>query len=197
MVGGERGSSVLTLTTESLGSFSLLDGRAWEMVSPAGQARRVAWTCRGGSGASRRPSRAEAVAYVASRPTESEPAGYSNALQVLSTRGPGGWSSRDISLPEISPSGASVGIGQEYRAFSDDLSRAMAQPFGAFDPSISPEASEQTPYLRSDIPTGEPKRSVSSTSVLPPAGHRVSRRAGGMPLLVEEFANVPEEPNSV
>jgi hypothetical protein len=154
-VGGERSSSVLTLTTESLGSFSLLDGRAWELVSPpdkhgallepVAEARVIQAADSG-----------DAISYVASRPTESDPAGYSNALQVLSTRGPGGWSSRDISLPEDTPSGASIGIGQEYRAFSEDLSQAIAQPFGGFDPSISAEASEETAFLRSDFPAGDP-----------------------------------------
>ena len=154
-VGGERSSSVLTLTTESLGSFSLLDGRAWELVSPPDKHGALLEPVAEGRVLQAADS-GDAVTYVASRPTESDAAGYSNALQVLSTRGPGGWSSRDISLPQISPSGASVGIGQEYRAFSEDLSQAIAQPFGGFDPSTSAEATEPTALLRSDFPAGDP-----------------------------------------
>ncbi len=177
--GGERSSSVLTLTTESLGSFSLLDGRAWEMVSPPDKHGALLEPVAEGR-VLQAANSGDAVSYVASRPTESDPAGYSNALQVLSTRGPGGWSSRDISLPENSPSGASVGIGQEYRAFSDDLSRAIAQPFGVFDPSISPEASEQTAFLRSDFPTGDPNDPCLASCYRP----LVTGAPG--------FANVPE-----
>jgi hypothetical protein len=36
----------------------------------------------------------------------------------------------------------------EYRFFSEDLSQAIVQPYGVFNPEISAEASEQSPYLR-------------------------------------------------
>ena len=47
--------------------------------------------------------------------------------------------------------GVAVGSGHEYRLFSSDLSRGLLQPFGAFEPGLSAEASEGTPYLRSDF----------------------------------------------
>jgi hypothetical protein len=97
----------------------------------------------------------DALTYVTDAPTEAEPQGYTNSLQVFSTRGPGGWSSRDITIPHEKATGQSVGLGQEYRAFSEDLSLAVVQPFGSFDPSLSGEASEQTAYLRTDYLHGD------------------------------------------
>src|SRR4029077_20747245 len=92
-------------------------------------------------------------------PTEGQPQGYANLQQVLSTRGSVGWSSQDIAVPHAAATGASVGPGSEYRFFSEDLSLAIVQPFGAFIPVSSPhalslEASEQTAFLRTDYLQG-------------------------------------------
>lgn len=153
--GGERHSGVLTLVTESSGPFSLLDGRAWELVSPPEKHGGLLEPVYEGDAIQASVS-GNAISYVASRPTEPSPAGYSNDAQVLSVRTGQGWASRDIDLPQNAPSGAPIGIGQQYRLFSEDLSKGVVQPAGAFDPAISPEASEQTAFLHDDFAAGDP-----------------------------------------
>ena len=100
----------------------------------------------------------DAMTYVATAPTESEPQGFSNVMQVLSTRGPAGWESRDIGVAHKGATGVSTGA--ENPLFSSDLSLGAVHAFGVFDPAVSAEASENTPYLRTDYPERERRRSV-------------------------------------
>jgi DNA-binding beta-propeller fold protein YncE len=154
-----------TFTTQPSTALGLSDGRAWELVSPPDK-----------HGAMIEPIRAEwliqaaasgaAITYVTNAPTEAAPQGYTNYAQLLSTRGAGGWVSRDLALPNQAATGPSVGQGQEYRFFSEDLSLAVVQPLGAFDPLLSEAASEQTAYLRTTFLNGS-----ASEPCLPPAMH--------------------------
>jgi hypothetical protein len=147
----------------SVGVPTLPDGRGWEQVSPPDK-----------YGAAIEPIVAElnfatqaaasgaAVSYVTTTASEPGAAGNANLSQVLSSRlGPGeGWQSQDISVAH----GEAVGISlnsQEYRLFSEDLSLGLLQPFGGFEGALSPEASEQTPYLRSDFDGGAPGKRCS------------------------------------
>jgi hypothetical protein len=155
-----------TFTTQSAGSFMLPDGRQWEMVSPPDKHGAGIESLNFLSGVVQVAAGGGAISYKASAPTESAPQGdLSGGVQVLSTRGGGNqsagtssWSSRDITSPHASGTGKSVGgAGEEYRFFSEDLSQAVVQPFGSFlpcvsaqgatQPCLSPEASEQTPFL--------------------------------------------------
>ncbi len=163
-VGGEHRSEALALTTQTPGAFSLLDGREWEQVSPV-EKHGALFESFAEAGVLQAAAQGNALTYLASTPTEPRPQGYSNQVQVLSARGPGGWSSLDLSLPQETAPGASIGEGQEYRFFSQDLSLALAQPFGAFVPSLSPEASEQTPFLRTDFLGGDSSKPCMSSSV--------------------------------
>ncbi len=160
-LGTEHGAEEV-FTTRGTGGFGLPDGRAWELVSPAdkhgaliepiGEAWVIQAAAEGG-----------AITYLTDAPTESEPAGYDNFQQVLSSRGPGGWASQNLALPHSASTELSIGQGNEYRFFSEDLSRAVVQPFGPFtacedsegapQPCLSPEASEQTASLR-ELNTG-------------------------------------------
>ena len=97
----------------------------------------------------------ERFAFLTDFPTESEPRGTGPGTQVLSTRTSGGWGSRDLALPHAGPSGQSIAEGNEYRFFSEDLSLAVVQPFGAFDPALSGEASEQTAFQHTNYAGGE------------------------------------------
>jgi hypothetical protein len=131
------------------GGSLLLDDRQWELVSPAdkhgarinGIAEGVVQAAVGG----------DAMTFLTRSPTENTAQGYTNDVQVLSARGPDGWVARDISIPHDRATGFGIGQGQEYRFFSEDLSLAVVQPFGSFDPSLSGEASEQTAYLRTNF----------------------------------------------
>ncbi len=107
-------------STQPEAAFGLLDDRAWELVSPPDKHGAV---FRPMTTALTQASMAgDAITYEANSPSEEEPAGYSNLVQVLSTRGPEGWSSHDIEASHERSTGLSTGVGQEYRFFSRDLS---------------------------------------------------------------------------
>jgi DNA-binding beta-propeller fold protein YncE len=142
-IGEER-----TFTTQGAAGLLLPDGRGYELVSPPDK--------HGGSvepfsqvGMIEAAADGSAISYIANAPTEAQPEGYPGESQVLSSGGPSGWASRVISSPRQGVTGKGLGFGPEYRFFAADLSGALVQPFGLFDPELSPEASEQTPYLRS------------------------------------------------
>lgn len=170
-----------TFTTQVAGGGSSLpDGRAWEMVSPPDKHGALILPILEAEGVIQASVTGDGLTYVTSSPTEAEPLGYTNSLQVLSLRGPGGWSSRDITIPHEKATGQAVGVGQEYRFFSEDLSLAVVQPFGNFDPSLSLEASEQTPYLRTNYLDGDVNDPCVESCYRP----LVTGKPG--------FANVPE-----
>ncbi len=154
------GESVSFIVERAGGEFRLPDGRQYEMVTPPEKEGALFYgigifdeTPGGGEDHLVQASAAgNAIADVASQPTEAEPQGYDNFVSVLSTRGPGGWSSRVIAPPRDVVSRNQ--IGEEYRLFSEDLSRAVVQPFGKFE-ALSPEASESTPYLHTDYLNGD------------------------------------------
>jgi hypothetical protein len=136
------------------GSLVLPDGRDWELVSPPDKHGAGILPIFGLAPGTEAAASGGAMAYLTTAPTEAEPAGNSNFTQVLSARGPDGWSSRDIAIPHNQSTGATTSV-DEYRTFSSDLSLGLVQPFGAFNPSLSEEASEQGPYLRSDYVHGD------------------------------------------
>jgi DNA-binding beta-propeller fold protein YncE len=140
-----------TLTTQSGPSSGLLDGRAWEMVTPQAKPGFVLplgeigdWQAAVGGGA---------FAYLTS-PLSEEAPGSRATDQVLARRDPSsGWHSTDLALPEEEVVGPNAGNLYPYRLFSPSLSSAVVEPpagsFGeALDKPLSPEASERTPYLR-------------------------------------------------
>jgi hypothetical protein len=149
-----------TFTTQGPGASVLPDGRSWVKVSPGAkhgaviQPQGYGWTTQAAAAGN-------AVSYVVNAPIEAEPVGYSNLTQVLSARqSSSAWASQELAIPHgEAATGQEVGEGEEYRYFSSDLSLAVLQPFGAYDPTLSSESSEQTPYLRRDFPTGEPAAS--------------------------------------
>jgi hypothetical protein len=137
-----------TFTTQVSGVFELPDGRAWEMVSPP-QKFGAGFLPIGAPGVVQAAASGDAISYLATAPSESQPQGNAANSQVISTRSGGAWSSRDIAPPHEGATGQPVGTGQEYRFFSSDLAQGILQRFGAFTPSLSAAASEQTPYLTS------------------------------------------------
>jgi hypothetical protein len=137
-----------TFTTQPASDpFALPDARAWELVSPPD--KHGALVGRGGeSGVVEAAADGGAITYLANAPTEAEPQGASAEAQVLSERDADGWASLDLATPHEAATGTKPTASPEYRLFADDLSEALVQPYGRFDPALSPEASEQTPYLR-------------------------------------------------
>jgi hypothetical protein len=145
-----------TFTTQTAGGGSpLLDGRSWEMVSPPNKLGALMIPI-ASEGMIQAAASGDAMTYLASSPTETEPQGYTNLtdMQVLATRASSGWVSRDIAVAHESSTSQSIGTGNEYTFFSEDLLSGVVQPFGGFIPASSPqalapaEASEQTAFLR-------------------------------------------------
>jgi hypothetical protein len=143
-----------TFTTEPPASgFALPDGREWELVTPpdkhgATPRQRV-------NGVTQASVSGGAISYLTTKPTEEDAPGFGVIfVQVLSTRGKGGWESQDISAPHAEPPAVTAGTGLEYRTFSEDLSSALVTPYGEFTslrPDVFPPDTERTPYLRHDL----------------------------------------------
>jgi hypothetical protein len=156
-----------SFTTQGTGgSLVLSDGRDWELVSPPDKHGAGILPIFGLAPGTEAAASGGAMAYLTTAPTEAEPAGNSNFTQVLSARGSNGWTSRDIAIPHNESTGLTTSV-DEYRTFSSDLSLGLVQPFGAFNPSLSEEASEQGPYLRSDNAHGDSGAFCSSACYRP------------------------------
>jgi hypothetical protein len=150
---GEAHGEEAIFTTQSAGTLTLPDERSWEMVSPPNKhgalvsriaEGRLTQAAAGGA----------AITYVTDAPTEAQPEGYATTMQVLALRGGDGWTSRDIGAPHEVATGLGL-AGGEYRFFSESLAFGVLQPFGGFNPTLSPDASEQAPYLRTDFIEGD------------------------------------------
>jgi hypothetical protein len=112
----------------------------------------------------------DAVTYPANAPTEANPLGNPAETQVLSTRVTGGWSSRDISLPNTEPTGVGVGGEREYRFFSPDLSRAVVEPHSRnvlLPPATSEPAVHSNVYIRDNVGGGGYTPLITAADVLP------------------------------
>lgn len=177
--GTEYGKEETFVTQVPGGESSLPDGRAWEMVSPPAKHGALIEPI-GERGISQAAADGSAFTYFTDAPTEGEPRGFSNSVQVFSTRGSGGWSNQDIAPPHSAATGPATGQGLEYRFFSNDLSQGIIEPQGEFTPlangetseETSPHATERTPYLRADstcqaVPATCYTPLLSSADVLP------------------------------
>jgi DNA-binding beta-propeller fold protein YncE len=144
-------SDVSFTTQPQRAASGLPDGRAWELVSPRnkngalieGFTQDDIQAASDGSG----------ITYSATEPIgENRPVGKTAYSPILSTRGVGGWTSRDIGLPHPLASEEEIqDEGFEYQLFSPDLSVAAIQQRGAALTSLSPEAMEGNRfYLRDD-----------------------------------------------
>ncbi len=154
-----------TFTTQPAGGeLTLPDGRQWEMVTPPEKegARFLNYDVQAAASG-------EAIALDANTATEAEPQGNAtpNDAFVLETRGSSGWSSQDIMPPHDVPTSVSIGRGEEYRLFSEDLSLGFLQPFGSPPTPLSPEATKATPYLRTLYEHGDVSEHCSSSCFEP------------------------------
>lgn len=171
-------SGELTFAIGIVSSASgLPDDRQWEMVSPPKKYGAEPEPLSRSGGEIEASESGEAITYIADGPMGSEPEGNRNpeSTQVLSTRGPHGWSSQDITTANSAARGIEVGrVDVEYQQFSPNLALALVEPFpgtpesasGLAEPPLSPPLSggekalkeagkayqEQTIYLRADAP---------------------------------------------
>lgn len=135
-------------TQPSRGELALLDGRQWELVSPANkQGASILPIAEGG--VIEAALDGHAITYLTTAASELEPQGYFFEGQVFSKRGSEGWSSQDISTPHSFASYAPYDTEPEYKSFASDLSLALVEPEGPFTP-LSEESMERTPYIRDD-----------------------------------------------
>jgi hypothetical protein len=137
--GGTLGPDRSFTTQPATSSVVLPDGRQWELVSPPDKhGAEVGDHLFIFGGLMQAAESGDAVTYITNAPITA--ISQSNPLenQVLSKRGPGGWSSQDIATPhagagaqEFKESGGSfirADALAEYWAFSPDLSLGYAQP---------------------------------------------------------------------
>jgi DNA-binding beta-propeller fold protein YncE len=179
---GEALSHVQSFTTQSaIYGPSLLDGRAWEMVSPpekSGSLIKGIFKA-GPSGILQASADGSGLAYVALGPFGQEaPSSRSfEYSQFLAFRGAGGWSTKDVSTPREDVVGVRPGNTSGYEAFSEDLLLGAVQPRG-FTP-LSPLATETTPYLR--VANGEFVPLVDPLDVPPETVFDGELKIGGSP----------------
>jgi hypothetical protein len=178
------------------GAGGLPDGREWELVSPAQD-----------EGAAvedfheyplQAAAEGGAITYQATGAIEPGQQGNGDGNRVLSWRGPSGWSTRDLDIPRTERIFVHQGAGEEYKFFSADLAYGIVEPRGSFDPLLSPEASERTPYLRSDFAGAEMTEACASSCYrplltaadVPPGTKFGGRETGGGTLANEAYVRV-------
>ncbi len=132
----------------------VLDGRAWELVSPPDKHGVSLEALTGEGGAIQAAEDGGGLAYIAKAPIDTEPAGNRSIAdtELLATRtGPGVWSTKDIATAHEDVTGLRTGELSEYKLFSSDLSVGLLEPSGSTPlttQSSEPRASERTPYRR-------------------------------------------------
>jgi hypothetical protein len=138
-----------SFTTQSPTVAALLpDNRAWEMVTPPNKHGAPLQPLTETGGVIEAAAGGSAFASVANAPLgpESQGSRGPQRSQFLSTRGPGGWSTTDITTPHEEISKLRVGFPSEYQFFSEDLSAGLVEPEGITP--LSPLTTERTPYRR-------------------------------------------------
>jgi hypothetical protein len=148
-----------TFTTPLSGQgFGLADARAWEMVSPPNKfgGRIVHFS----QGVIQAAADGNGVAYETVTSIEPNPDGNRaiDTSTVLARRSADGWRSKDVTPPH-----AEVGqlrFGGDYKTFSTNLERSLFEQ--QENTLLSPEASEETPYLRENTEPGTYRPLVTS-----------------------------------
>ena len=188
-----------TFVTQAAGESSLPDARHWEMVSPpekqGAQFEPIDSPTSTNGTVIQAAADGDAITYIADAPTEPVTQGNSNDVQIFSARTADGWSTHDLTLPHVGPTNASVGPGNEYRFFSEDLSSAIVQPFGGY--IAASEQEEREPFSPNDRALsaleGSEQTAFQHTNYL--NGHPDQACTGGCyrPLVTGKpgYANVP------
>ena len=146
-----------SFTTQSASTASgLLDGRAWELVSPPNKKGALLELTELG-GQVQAANNGSGITYIGEGASiDPEAKGKLKYSQILSQRGPAGWQSSDITLPgrlleNEAPAETLFNESFNYHLFSPDLSTAAVEPESFGTPPLSPGVSERTLYLRDNI----------------------------------------------
>jgi hypothetical protein len=146
----------VSFTTQVSGVPSALpDGREWEMVSPP-QKEGALFLSIGEDELIQAAADGNAIEEMSRfEPIEGKAAGTYGLLEAnFFGRGSDGWVSETITPPHSERGSLPLGYGDEYRFFSEDLSKAILQPFGPVTPLAS-GVNQSTPYLRTDYLNGD------------------------------------------
>jgi hypothetical protein len=178
-------------TTQSIVTGSLLpDSRVWELVSPPEKHGAGIYRLANGAAVIQASASGSVITYPTDSPIEADPLGYTNGeSQNISRHTTDGWATEGIATPHEVATGGATGKN-EYRAFSEDLGFGVAQPVGPLSRTISPEASEQTAFLRTNLLGGNPNSPCAGACYRPlVSGCPSAPRA--CPAPIQEVANVP------
>jgi hypothetical protein len=121
--GTEAGPPLAIKTQAPAGASILLDGRAWELVSPIdknGGAVAAPEALLGG-GVLQAAAGGGAVTYGSAASFGADAGGAPPASQYISRRGGGGWETENLTTPIVSGSYGAEPRGVPYQAFSEDL----------------------------------------------------------------------------
>ena len=145
-----------TFTTQVGGGveFTLPDGRAWELVSPAQTGGALIGVLDNPPLNPEAATDGSAIAYQVNAPIGEGAMGRVGSSQIISRHGSHGWASRDITAPRTLPppgesATATVGV-EHFYLFSPDLSQAAFEPAGPYSPQL-PGVTERTIMLRNNV----------------------------------------------
>lgn len=167
-----------------------LDGRGWEMVSPAHKQNASIESITPEGGLSEAAPGGGAMAYVATASIEPTPPAEPTpeAVQIVAFHQPTGWSSRDLASPHEQEWGISPGLVGEYPAFSTDLTAGLVEPHGQ---TLLGGATERTPYLRREaLCEARPPAPECYTPLLTAADVTSKEKWGGIASLPTSAARV-------
>jgi DNA-binding beta-propeller fold protein YncE len=135
-------------TTSDTEPRVLLDGRAWEQVSPPDKHGVALEGISDEGGLIEAAANGSAITYIARAPITEAPAGNRSVAvsQEFARRLPSGWATEDIDAPNEEVVGLRVGTPAQYLYFSEDLSAGIVSPEGKAP--LSASASERTLYRR-------------------------------------------------
>lgn len=153
---GEAVGTDHTFTTQGSQAPGLIDGRAWEMVSPPQKHGASLEMSTEEGGLVQAAQDGGGLAYFAEAPIDERPAGSRSFAysQLLSKReggaGSPSWSTQDITTPNEAVE--IINKLSEYKLFSSDLSVGLVEPEGATPLGVHADEPnpERTPYLRSE-----------------------------------------------
>jgi hypothetical protein len=154
-----------TLTTQPPDAAALLpDARAWQLVTPPNKHGAPLQPLSETGGLIQAAADGSAFASVAYGPLGPESQGSRSPQdsQLLSVRGPAGWSTTDITTPHEEIAEINVGSPSEYQFLAEDLSSALVEPEGITP--LSPQTTERTPYRRESA-TGQFLPLVTASNV--------------------------------
>jgi hypothetical protein len=136
-----------SFTTQGESSI-LPDGRGWEMVSPPNKHGAPVEPLTAAGGLIQTSLAGGAFAYVSDGPVDTDPPANRSPhdTQLIATRTPNGWQTKDIATPHEELSILNAGHPSEYKFWAEDLHASIVEPEGA-EP-LSAQTTERTPYRR-------------------------------------------------